>query len=50
MSVEEKRREVMSLGAQGYIVKPYALEELRAELEKLIRDILVAEQEKGATA
>jgi PAS domain S-box-containing protein len=34
VSVEEKRQEAMALGAQGYIVKPYALEELRAELEK----------------
>ena len=34
VSVEEKRQEAMALGAQGYIVKPYSLEELRAELEK----------------
>ncbi len=34
VSVEEKRQEAMALGAQGYIVKPYALAELRFELEK----------------
>jgi PAS domain S-box-containing protein len=34
VSVEEKRQEAMALGAQGYIVKPYELEELRAALEK----------------
>ncbi len=34
VSVEERRTEAMNLGAVGYLLKPYTLQELRTELEK----------------
>ncbi len=34
-SVEESRKDALALGASGYLVKPFTLHELRAELEKV---------------
>ena len=37
ISVEEKRRKAVSMGAAGYLVKPFTQAELRTELENIFR-------------
>ncbi len=38
-SVEERRAEALALGAAGYLVKPFSLEELRTGLKRAVTDI-----------